>query len=412
VPEGVLFGNSGPVLFTYDHLINIAALLNSKVSLPFFEFLSPTLTYGPEQIKRLPFKVECERDIHVLATSNIELSRKDWNSSEISWDFEKSALLNSASSLSNSYRKWYEEVSANFFQLHRNEEELNRIFIDIYGLQDELTPDVPLKDITILQEELDRKKLEELEPVFRADGKDAIELPIDRKEVISQFISYSVGVLMGRYRLDKPGLNIAHPDPALEELSSYDYNGQRIEIDEDAILPLMGSLGRFNDDLLNQFKILLDAIWSPETRTENMNFIQEYLGKELEKFLVKDFYAYHCKKYKKKPIYWLFASKKGAFQVLVYMHRMNAFTVEKIRSNYLLEHLKYLRSEISSLEARESSLNSQESKLLQRMRKDLIECEEYDLELKDVADKQISFDLDDGVTVNHALFGSVLAKIK
>ena len=180
----------------------------------------------------------------------------------------------------------------------------------------------------------------------------------------------------------------------------------------DAILPLMGSLGRFNDDLLNQFKILLDAIWSPETRTENMNFIQECLGKELEKFLVKDFYAYHCKKYKKKPIYWLFASKTGAFQVLVYMHRMNAFTVEKIRSNYLLEHLKYLRSEISSLEVRESSLSSQESKLLQRMRKDLMECEEYDLELKDVADKQISFDLDDGVTVNHALFGSVLAKIK
>ena len=145
------------------------------------------------------------------------------------------------------------------FQLHANEE-LNRIFIDIYGLQDELTPDVPLKDITILQEELDRKKLEELEPVFRAEGKDAIELPIDRKEVISQFISYAVGVFMGRYRLDKPGLNIAHPDPSSEELSSYDYNGQRIEIDEDAILPLMGSLGRFNDDLLNQFKILLDAI--------------------------------------------------------------------------------------------------------------------------------------------------------
>ena len=331
---------------------------------------------------------------------------------ETSWDFEKSPLLNSASSLSNSYRKWQEEVTNDFFQLHENEEELNRIFIDIYGLQDELTPDVPLKDITILQEEMDRKKLQELEPVFRAEGKDAIELPFDRKEVISQFISYTVGVFMGRYRLDKTGLNIAHPDPSPQELSSYDYNGQHIEIDENAILPLMGSLGRFNDDLLNQFKILLDAIWSPETRTENMNFIQECLGKELEKFLVKDFYAYHCKKYKKKPIYWLFASKKGAFQVLVYMHRMNAFTVEKIRSNYLLEHLKYLRSEISSLEARENSLSSQESKLLQRMRKDLIECEEYDLELKDAADKQISFDLDDGVTVNHALFGSVLAKIK
>ena len=410
-----IFDKKGPTFFIDDNWFLYAlALANSAVVQLFSKVLNPTLSFQVRDLKGTPF-IKSENRKRVIDNASFEsltITRNDWNSREISWDFEKSPLLNTASSFYNSYLRWQEDVSAEFFQLHENEEELNRIFIDIYGLQDELTPDVPLKDITILQEELDRKKLEELEPVFRAEGKDVIELPIDRKEVISQFISYAVGVFMGRYRLDKLGLNIAHPNPSSEELSSYDYNGQRIEIDEDAILPLMGSLGRFNDDLLNQFKILLDAIWSPETRTENMNFIQECLGKELEKFLVKDFYTYHCKKYKKKPIYWLFASKKGAFQVLVYMHRMNAFTVEKIRSNYLLEHLKYLRSEISSLEARESSLSSQESKLLQRMRKDLMECEEYDLELKDVADKQISFDLDDGVTVNHALFGSVLAKIK
>lgn len=395
----------------YDYIL---AFLNTKIVAEISKLLNPTLHFLVRDFKNLPIviKDDIRSIVNTYSSKSLLISKIDWDSRETSWDFGKAPLLNSASSLSDSYRKWLEDVTADFFQLHENEEELNRIFIDMYGLQDELTPDVPLKDITILQEELDRKKLEELEPVFRAEGKDAIELPIDRKEVVSQFISYAVGVFMGRYRLDKPGLNIAHPDPSSEELSSYDYNGQRVEIDEDAILPLMGSLGRFNDDLLNQFKILLDAIWGPETRTENMNFIQECLGKELEKFLVKDFYPYHCKKYKKKPIYWLFASKKGAFQVLVYMHRMNAFTVEKIRSNYLLEHLKYLRSEISSLEARESSLSSQESKLLQRMRKDLMDCEEYDLELKDVADKQISFDLDDGVTVNHALFGSVLAKIK
>ena len=407
-----IFDAKGPVLFPNSEakFNSFLLYLNSKVANFFLEMISPTLDFNQGAVGSTPYI-----DVHNISLDIkqfVNVSRADWDSRETSWDFEKSPLLNSASSLPSSFQNWQEEVTSNFFQLHANEEELNRIFIDIYGLQDELTQDVPLKDITILQEELDRKQLEELEPVIRAEGKDAIELPIDRKEVISQFISYAVGVFMGRYRLDKPGLNIAHPVPSSEELSSYDYNGQHIEIDEDAILPLMGSLGRFNDDLMNQFKILLDAIWGPETRTENMNFIQECLGKELEKFLVKDFYAYHCKKYKKKPIYWLFASKKGAFQVLVYMHRMNAFTVEKIRSNYMLEHLKYLRSEISSLEARESSLSSQESKLLQRMRKDLMECEEYDLELKDVADKQISFDLDDGVTVNHALFGSVLAKIK
>ena len=414
-PSGYVFTISGkPISGTAEDLKYTLAFLCTKIPDIFLEAMTPTMSYEVGYIKRIPLinSNEVKQQISVLTELCIYQSKNDWDSRESSWEFHKSPLLNPGLSFSDSYLRWQREVTDDFFQLHENEEELNRIFIDIYGLQEELTPDVLLKDITILQEELDRKELEELEPVFRAEGKDAMELPIDRKEVISQFISYAVGVFMGRYRLDKPGLNIAHPDPSPQELSSYYYNGQRIEIDEDAILPLMGSLGRFNDDLMNQFKILLDAIWGPETRTENMNFIQECLGKELEKFLVKEFYKYHCKKYKKKPIYWLFASKKGAFQVLVYMHRMNAFTVEKIRSNYLLEHLKYLRSEIISLEARESSLSSQESKLLQRMRKDLIECEEYDLELKDVADKQISFDLDDGVTVNHALFGSVLAKIK
>jgi len=127
---------------------------------------------------------------------------------------------------------------------------------------------------------------------------------------------------------------------------------------------------------------------------------------------VKDFWKYHCGMYKKKPIYWLFSSKKGAFQVLVYMHRMNDFTVEKIRANYLIEHMKYLRSEIDILDQQGANISSQEAKKLDQMRKDLMECEEYDLLLKDVADQQIKFDLDDGVTANYKLFESVVAKIK
>jgi hypothetical protein len=157
---------------------------------------------------------------------------------------------------------------------------------------------------------------------------------------------------------------------------------------------------------------LLDTIWGQKTRIENSNFIQECLGKELEKFLVKDLFKYHCKMYKNKPIYWLFSSKTGAFQVLVYMHRMNAFTVEKIRANYMLEHLKNLRSEESMLKTNSASLSTQDAKRLDQIRKDLIECEAYDMELKNVADQQITFDLDDGVTANYAKFESVLAKIK
>ena len=321
-------------------------------------------------------------------------------------------MLNETNSLEQAYQSWKEKVTQDFFQLHANEEELNRIFIDIYGLQDELKPDVPLQDITILQEELKKNDLEALEETFRANGAASLELPIDKGEVISQFISYAIGLFMGRYRLDKKGLNIAHPNPSQEELENYTYNNGKVTIDEDAIVPLMGTNGNFADDAFYQTNELLDTIWGHETRTKNINFIQDCLNKDLEKFLVKDFWKYHCGMYKKKPIYWLFSSKNGAFQVLVYMHRMNAFTVEKIRANYLLEHLKYLKSEITLLEKDESSLTTQEGRKLDQLRKDLHECEEYDMLLKDIADQQITFDLDDGVTENYKLFECVVAKIK
>src|SRR5690606_33265700 len=151
-------------------------------------------------------------------------SKKDWDARETSWDFALSPLLNDEGSLQLAYYKWQESAMKDFFQLHTNEEELNRIFIDIYGLQDELTPEVSLKDITILQEELNAKDLEKLEPVFREKGAETITLPIKKVEVISQFISYAIGLFMGRYRLDTPGLNIAHPNPTAEELESYSYN--------------------------------------------------------------------------------------------------------------------------------------------------------------------------------------------
>jgi len=212
--------------------------------------------------------------------------------------------------------------------------------------------------------------------------------------------------------LDKPGLNIAHPNPTKEELSSYTYNHGEVVIDQDAILPLMGKQCNFSDDVIKQFYQLLDTIWGHEQRTDNINFIQECLNKEIDKFLVNDFWSYHCSMYQKTPIYWLFSSKKGAFQVLVYMHRMNEFTVEKIRANYLLEHLKYLKSEISQKEANASSLSTAEARQLDKLRVDLAECEQYDLALKNVADQQIKFDLDDGVAKNYELFETVVAKIK
>ena len=418
-PENFIFEDSSPSgFFNNDNdLKKGLALLNSKVFDSILKIFRPGRKVEKGHIESVPFIFESSSSssssgIIGFSDQNIIISKKDWDSRETSWDFAKSPLINENNALEHAFLSWQDQVTQDFFQLHANEEELNRIFIDIYGLQEELTPEVALKDITILQEELSKNDMVALEDDFRANGANAIALPIDKGEVISQFISYAIGLFMGRYRLDQPSLNIAHPNPTAEELANYTYSNGQVIIDEDAILPLMGKNCNFPDDALQQFQQVLDTIWGHETRTENINFIQDCLDKDLEKFLVKDFYKYHCKMYKKKPIYWLFASPKGAFQVLVYMHRMNAFTVEKIRANYLLEHIKNINSEIMVLEGNASSLNTQEAKHLDTLRVDLRECETYDMELKNVADQQINFDLDDGVTVNYKKFETVVAKIK
>jgi len=391
-------------------LESLMGYLNSKVTDTVLGFLAPTLDFNCGVIAKIPFKPHFD-EIDTVVKACIDIATIDWSAHETFWKFNQSPLLLQTTNLEAAFVIWIKRVSMDFFQLHKNEEELNRIFIENYGLQDEMSPEVTLKDITILKDELDSNDLEALEAKFRSGGGQPIDLPINRDEVMRQFVSYCVGLMMGRYRLDKPGLNIAHPHPSAEELAGYVHNGHRIEIDEDAILPLMGSNAQFPDDVLHRMHGLLDAIWGAETRTANLNFLQECMGTDLEKYLVKDFFKDHCRRYKKKPIYWLFSSPKGAFQVLVYMHRMNAFTVEKIRSNYLLEHLKHLRREEEALRAKESMLSAREAKRLDTLRKHLLECEAYDLELKDVADRQIAFDLDDGVTENHKLFGAVVAPI-
>tara|TARA_R110001599_G_scaffold150929_4_gene335455 strand:+ start:82030 stop:85539 length:3510 start_codon:yes stop_codon:yes gene_type:complete len=412
-PDGFVFEDSSPTLISnHNQLYYILGLFNSNTFNSYIKIFQGGQKVEKGHVNNCPVVYKPSSTIDNLVVASIRISKLDWDSRETSWDFEQSPLLNDTLSLEQAYQSWQEKVTQDFFQLHTNEEELNRIFIDIYGLQDELTPEVELKDITILQEELAKKDLEALEDDFRANGQEAINLPIDKEEVISQFISYAIGLFMGRYRLDKPGLNIAHPNPTTEELASYIYNDSKVIIDEDAILPLMGTGCNFPDDALHQIHQLLDTLWGHDTRTENINFIQECLDKDLEKFLVKDFYKYHCSMYKKKPIYWLFSSKKGAFQVLVYVHRMNEFTAEKIRANYLLEHIKNLRQEEAILDGNETNLSTQEARKLDQLRKDILECEEYDMELKNVADQQIKFDLDDGVTVNYKLFESVVAKIK
>lgn len=417
-PIGVLFGNGSRTFFPSESDFKyLSCLFNSVVATQILELYNPTTNFVNEDISSVPIVyIDNKVTINELYNSVYLISKNDWNTRETSWDFEKTSLLNDSVSLSQAYSKWYEQACEDFFQLHANEEELNRIFIDIYGLQEELTPEVTLKDITILQEELDRNALEALEPVFREQGAAAVSLPINKAEVISQFLSYGIGVFLGRYRLDKPGLNIAHPNPTEEELCKYSYNGHNIEIDEDGILPLMGEDCAFPDDALVRTKDLVHAVWGEDSLTENINFIHDGLGMDLHKWLTEKFWGYHTSMYKKKPIYWLFSSnvkkpQNAAFKVLVYMHRMDKYTVQKIQRNYLHPHQEYIKREIVKLSDNEENLSKQEMKRLEQLRNHELECRDYNEVLKELANQQIEFDLDDGVDTNYAKFEGAVAKI-
>jgi hypothetical protein len=412
-PDGFVPTDAISYVLSESNSAQIIGYLNSKVYTYLVSILSPTLNFEIGQIGAIPIKSNFQSSINIQC---INLSKKDWDSFETSWDFEQSPLLNETTDLESAFTTWAQNVKEDFFQLHTNEEELNRIFIDIYGLQEELTPEVALKDITILQGELDRNALENLEATFRAASKEAIELPIKKDEVLSQFVSYCMGLFFGRYRLDKKGLNIAHPNPSEEELASYTYNGHNIEIDEDAIIPLMGEDCAFPDDALGRLKEVILAIWGEESLTENINFLQECLGMDLHKWLTTQFWGYHTSMYKKKPIYWLFSSnpkkpQNAAFKVLVYMHRMDKFTVQKIQRKYLHPHQEFIKHEIGRLSENEANLSKQELKKLEQYRNWEIECRDYNEILKELANQQIEIDLDDGVAANYPKFETAVATI-
>jgi len=410
------FDVNGMTLFLDEGIHGYAlAFLNTHISNAILKFINPTMAFQAGDIEALPFILVGKKEkenIETLSIESISLARHDWDSRETSWDFKTNPLIApNQKNLEQSYHHWLQKASKDFFQLHANEESLNRIFIDIYGLQEELTPDVPLKDITILQEELDYEALAQMQKPYYGQT-----VPVHASVVMEQLISFFIGCYMGRYRLDKPGLHIAHPAPTEEELQPYivtDTTGRQhtFEIDDDGIIPLMGG-GAFTDDAVARVREALTAIWGGDTLTANLNFLQQQLGKDLEEYLVKDFWKYHTSVYSKKPIYWLFASKKRSFGVLVYMHRMNAYTPARIRSKYLIPHINSLQKKVNDMLVNAAGYSRTELKKLELLRKGLADCEEYDLLLKDIADRQISFDLDDGVTKNYAKFRGVVAEIK
>lgn len=437
-PKGFILNNASNAI-TEGNLYAMLGYLSSPLTLKVANLINPTLNLSNGVVAKFPYVVVETKEYESLVKQNISISKQDWDAHETSWDFEENPLLavdtdtyidnihheierheketgehlcidpaapelDSLEWRMEQYKQKWEHL---FMQLRENEEELNRQFIDIYGLQDELTPDVPLDEITILQQgEI------WLAPCPGSDSMYGAAIEWNEDVVMKQFISYAVGCMMGRYRLDKKGLHIAHPNPTAEETASYIYNKVKFEIDEDGIIPLMPNDCGFSDNASNRFADFVRIALGDANHVENLNFVEKCLGKSVEQYFVKDFWKDHKKMYQNRPIYWLFASKKGAFQCIAYMHRMNAYTAERIRAKYLLPYIETLQARITDLDARRSELTTRETKQLQQLTKTLEECQEYHDRLQVVAEQAIGFDLDDGVVVNYAKYGDVLQKIK
>jgi len=408
--KGFLWDSAGASGFSQKHLKFNLGLINSVVAKSFLKILSPSTKLNVGEVINIPLIEQNVDEIESIVNNNINISKLDWDSHETSWDFEANPLvalrnekvaqgnLESSFRLSDFVEEFETQWTERFMQLHQNEEELNRQFISIYGLEDELAPDVPLDEITILQQG-------EINIVNNG-------LSWHEDVLMKQLISYAVGVWMGRYKLGQKGLQIAHPNPTDKELQEYWYGGVQVYIDEDGLIPVLPQSSPFDDNLSSRISDFIRITFGEDKLTENLNYIEQKLGMSIDQYVQKDFWKDHKKMYQNRPIYWLFSSKKGAFKCLAYMHRMDAYTAERVRSNYLLPYIEYLQNQIGDLENRRASLSTAENRKLQNFQKALDECREYHERLQVIAEQAISFDLDDGVVVNYAKFGDILSKIK
>ena len=472
-PKGFIFDHAACNIYT-NNIEGTLAYINTKLVSLFANVINPTLNLFSGSLGNIPYLIIKKLDI--IVSQNIAIAKLDWDTHETSWDFRQNELLaligqsddnltnieaqltdvsgtaqDSAVSLqqlcSNAAKpmqqhcigdaagdtsigsggnvrlsdlvdKYHRKWEALFMQLHANEEELNRQFIDIYGLQDELTPDVPLDEITILQQG-EIFIYRNMHGKFDYKGDDPCEsftlgaemIGWNNDVIIKQLISYAVGCMMGRYSIDRPGLILANQGDGKAEYEAL-VPVCRFAIDDDGIIPLMSVNNELTDHITLRFKTWLGIALGEETLMGNINFVEQALGKRLEDYFLKDFWKDHKKMYQNRPIYWLFSSKKGAFQCIVYMHRMNAYTAEKVRTGYLLPHIEWLMARQEELQANAANLSTRERKEMDNIGKQITECREYHDRLHVVADQQIAFDLDDGVVVNYAKLGDVVAKLK
>ena len=409
-PKGFAFDGRGASMFCDDNIrFYLAALLASKFTTYILNVLNPTLTFNIENVAAVPVVINLNKKeiVDFLTENNISFAKDDWDSFETSWDFQRHPLLQHAvftpqmvakeeangyltiNGIADAYRHWEQVCNERFNQLKANEEELNRIFIDIYGLQDELTPEVADKDVTVRRADL---------------GRD-----------IRSFISYAVGCMFGRYSLDVDGLAYAGGEWDSSKYASF-------AADKDNIIPICDD-EYFEDDIVGLFMEFVKTVYGAETLDENLKFIADALGGKgqpkdvIRNYFLSDFYSDHCKIYQKRPIYWLFDSgKKNGFKALIYMHRYQPDTIARIRTDYVHEQQARYRTAIDDLEQRIANASTGErvklNKKLTTLQAQNTEIRTYEEKIHHLADQMISIDLDDGVKKNYAIFRDVLAKIK
>ena len=389
-PKQFMFSSASPTVFTSSFTcdMSVLAFLNTKVAKYISKIINPTLNQNVNDTLRIPYYGFSEKASN-CASKCIEISKIDWDAFETSWDFQHHPLLRKVSTIAGAFDQWQIECDDRFNQLKANEEELNRIFIDIYGLQDELTPEVEDKDVTVRKADL---------------GRD-----------IRSFISYAVGCMFGRYSLDVDGLAYAGGEWDSSKYVSY-------AADKDNIIPICDD-EYFEDDIVGLFVKFVKTVYGVDTLDENLKFIADALGGKgqpkdvIRNYFLSDFYSDHCKIYQKRPIYWLFDSgKKNGFKALIYMHRYQPDTIARIRTDYVHEQQARYRTALANLEQRIANASTGERVKLNRKLTTLqaqdTEIRTYEEKIHHLADQMISIDLDDGVKKNYAIFQDVLAKIK
>jgi len=385
----------------------ILAILCSKLVNRILKVLNPTINTNIENIEAIPIAqldTELLNLIDILVNTCLLISKNDWDCREISWSFLQNELIRlNGQDIEESFDLYQQYWKTKFFQLHQNEEELNRQFIEIYGLQDELTPDVRLEDITILKQET---SIENSELVFHAD------------DVFQQFVSYAVGCMFGRYSLDKEGLTLANQGETLEDyIQKFAKSEAEVSFlpDEDNIIPVLDDEW-FEDDIVARFHVFLKASFGEKNFAKNLAFVEDCLGKDVRKYFTKDFYKDHVQRYKKRPIYWMFSSPKGYFNVLVYLHRYTPDTINRILNSYLKEFIEKLTQHRKQQEhivvVGSATEQNKAQKEIDKIDLMLADCRQYEIDiLYPLATERIALDMDDGVLVNYNKLGNAVAAV-